>query len=251
MNFEYNISTGEDIISGSFFTNKELNFRTSFHSAGHSFDGQVLSGSQTVLASLNSQTLLEETPSVDEINNIKYFSVETGDFYVTKDTDNKNNLYFNGFDANRNDIILYDKKELYTGAAETKTSTGAGSWEDETISGLIQKADGNPADINDLFDNWIVFMNGQKVKIDDSSELDLVTGKAFAYKKEENILTLNGDNADIYGQEFLEENINLYVNGLKQTEELLMKLYTGVSLIKTGVEPDAQFATEKTIIINI
>ena len=110
MNFEYNISTGEDIISGSFFTNKELNFRTSFHSAGHSFDGQVLSGSQTVLASLNSQTLLEETPSVEQINNIKYFSVETGDFYVTKDTDNKNNLYFNGFDANRDDIILYDKK---------------------------------------------------------------------------------------------------------------------------------------------
>ena len=85
-----------------------------------------------------------------------------------------------------------------------------------------------------MFENWFVFMNGQKVNRNDSSFIDEVTGKAFAYKKPYKEYQIHGSSADVYGSSFIKDQINLYVNGMEQQKEILLQLYTGVSMIKTG-----------------
>jgi hypothetical protein len=224
MNFDYSISSGSDFISGSDELFEKKNFKSSFYGGFHSLERSILTGSYTVLLSSNSQTLVEEAPQIQNVNGKDIFSIESGDFYTTINTNNSNNIYINEINQSKNDIIIYDQKDFGSGYIYLQEFSGTGTWESNTIPNLISGInEDQPSDIDDLFENWFVFMNGQKV-----------TGKAFAYKKPYKEYQIHGSSADVYGSSFIKDQINLYVNGMEQQKEILLQLYTGVSMIKTG-----------------
>lgn len=251
MNFNYNISTGESTIDGSIVFIKDQNIPASFSRRKFNASRDFLTGSNTLIVSLNSQTMFEEEPIVDQANNENVFFVNEADFYVTYDYDNSNYFYFNDINIENDDNVIYDIKEKNSGAFVLKSSTNINSWETETIPDLISNIEDSPADIDDLFEKWMVFVNGQKVERLDSSDLDYITGKVFVHKKDQNTLELNQNIGDVFGQEFLKDQVKVYVNGMKQKKNIFLQLYTGISLIKTGIEAGVDDLDGETYTINL
>ena len=59
--------------------------------------------------------------------------------------------------------------------------------------------------------------------------------KATAYLKRTRINEITGAAADVYGSGFIEKQTKLYLNGAEEYPVSYLELYTGVSLIVTGV----------------
>ena len=59
--------------------------------------------------------------------------------------------------------------------------------------------------------------------------------KAFAFIKKDRIKEITGLQPDVYGTGFIENQTNFYLNGAKELDSIYLELYTGVTIIKTGV----------------
>ena len=59
--------------------------------------------------------------------------------------------------------------------------------------------------------------------------------KATAYLKRDRINEITGVAADVYGSGFIERQTKFYLNGIERYFPSYLELYTGVSLIVTGV----------------
>jgi hypothetical protein len=42
-------------------------------------------------------------------------------------------------------------------------------------------------------------------------------------------------NPDVYGTGFIEDQTSFYLNGVKESDDMYLEMYTGVTIIKTGV----------------
>lgn len=233
----YLLSTGETGVLGCREVLKEKNRTSNVLNGVCLLSNEILTGHFCTKVSLNGLTLFEEYPETTIINGKKFFSIDSGDYYVTKDQDNSSILYFsNDLSVNDGDFIVYDEKPVDSGAFSLQESTGVGVWEGTTIPELTGVITNNPpVDIDDLFDRWGVFFNKKRVTRNESSDIDQLTGSAFIYQKDENLTEIQIDYFDVIGTGVIKDQSDLYISGLEKDQNSFLELYTGVNLIETGV----------------
>jgi hypothetical protein len=239
MNYNFVLSTGDPTISGSLLNNLNRNTLATYSNQNFFFDSSVITGRHASLLSLNSQTLLEETPINFVGNNRDYNYINTGDYYLLPE-DSLYSALFNvdiGYPLENTDILSYDQRSFSTGVAIIRPIQSSWTTGIYSITGLRSKVNtiyGDAANDTQLFDKYDIFFNGQKLKQAEYPSIE-ATGKLFAIKKKNNILDSWNTTADIYGVPFVEDQVDYYINGMEQLESEYLQLYTGVILIKTGV----------------
>lgn len=255
MTYNYILSTGDSTISGSVLNilhKNQLSYSLQKYSESKYlildengqekqnpfyFDDSVITGSNCSIASLNSQTLLEGGFTITDGTNKSYYTVDDSGNYAVDVENSKGNIIFDAsLSLDSEDVIFYDKRNNSSPFVTGKTSTAIGSW-DTAVSNLLFKIDAvdTTADIAEMEEKYLLFFNGQKVvDFDNSSDLDDITGIAFAIKKEDKINEVTGV-ADIYGSGFVENHVDFYLNGMEQDHQDFLQLYTGVYMIETGI----------------
>jgi len=257
MKFNYVIATGDSTISGSIrnilhknqnaFLSAPLEEETHFRLDENGnekeypffFDDSIITGSKCSLMSFNSQTMLEsETFSVTDSNNKSYYIVSDSGNYIVDVENSRGKIIFDPvLDLSNEDVIFYDKRTPSSSFVTGKTSTAIGSWND-VVRNLLYKIDDVDvtADTIEMEEKYFLFFNGQKVvSFDSSTDLDDVTGIAFAIRKESQINEVTGI-ADIYGNKFVENHVDFYLNGMEQDPKDFIQTNTGVYMIETGVD---------------
>jgi len=256
MTYNYIVSTGDSTISGS--VSSILNKNNLSHSSQQYlstkysildkngnpkvnpfyFDESIITGSNCSLLSLNSQTLLEGGFSTTEGKNRIYYNIEDSGNYTIDIENSKGNIIFDSeLDLTSDDVLFYDKRINSSPFITGKTSTSIGSWND-VVTNLLYSIDAEDptSDTSEMEQKYFLFFNGQKVvSFDYSSDLDDVTGIAFAIRKESRINEVTGI-ADIYGNKFVENHVDFYLNGMEQDPKDFIQTNTGVYMIETGVD---------------
>ena len=252
MNFNYILSTGDSTISGSSLNILEqnqlafprrgylstryviLNDNGSIKEDPFYFDDSVITGSHSSLVSLNSQTLLEGGFDLTTGANRFYYSINGSGSYTIDLENSENRFIFDGsLDVTTDDVVYYDKRDYATGILTYSTS----SFDYLAIEALRSKVDSAYSNASTevlLFNNYDVFLNGQKLKQYEYPS-STVTGSLFAIPKKDKINDIDSDSADVYGSGFVDHHSSLYLNGLEQDPQDFLQLYTGVYMIETGV----------------
>jgi hypothetical protein len=266
MNFNYILSTGDPTISGSISSTEDRN-RLSFlsyvddfffqkplvnlDSAGKVkkdsffFDPKVITGDQCSLVSLNSQTLFEGQEQINYSARWNYYSLNTGDYFVDLVSGSNSFQFAEDLPTSVSDIVFYDKRDAVTGVLTYSTS----SFNSSAIDALRSKAHAvysNAGSEGNLFENYDVFLNGQKLKQNEYPS-STVTGSLFAIPKKDEINALLSEEPDVYGSGFIDNQITFYLNGMAQDLEDVLTMYTGVYTIETGVDssiPNVEKTTE-------
>jgi hypothetical protein len=211
------------------------------------YDRRVSLEDRRFQLSLNGQTLTQEVPITGlAINEISY-QINTGDFFI------KSRIFFDQTTpANASDDISYN---LVSGSGIIAATGDFG----ETLKASIVNSVGSVS-----FSDCDYFLNGQKVYSGvgigvsvgteanfiplfggAGSEAQNVGGvvttnnknkfKYSAYKKRFRSDSVTGVNPDVFGSGFIEKRTNYYINGVSELQSNYLELYTGVSIIKSGV----------------
>jgi hypothetical protein len=111
-----------------------------------------------------------------------------------------------------------------------------------------------------------VFLNGQKLNSGESFTTTLsgsfpiftmtgsvtgISGKMFCYPKKENFLEINSSQPDYIGLEFDPRQLDFFINGMKQTNQDLLCLYSGVSVISSGESAQNFFYSSELVEYNL
>lgn len=185
-------------------------------------------------ASINSQTLAEREATVypTDIGNLY---VSDGDYYFK--SNDRAKVFLNDFGTvDYEDVFLYDVMSgsltaLYNGSGSGSMATGLIA----DITGKLPLYSGNLSGL-DFFLNGQKIYNGDYILVANTGvqfTFD-VSGKVFVIPKKLNITEVSGY-YDLFGVSFIENNNNLYVNGMEQQSSLWMEFCTGVSLIDSGI----------------
>ncbi len=257
MNYNYVLSTGSSVLSESFYSIDEKNIPSSVGEY-HYVDFSVISGRLISNVSLNSQTLLENSPSIYTGTNIIHYEILSGDyFFDTERLANFGKVFLDtGLIVRNNNIMLCDKRPLYTGVLEVKSGssilTGVLY---EITNQLITRGELNGgASFNvDLFTGWDVYFNGQKLpSYEEATGLSSsATGRCFAIKKQDKIFEFNSGSPDCFGQNFIAMNVDYYINGMEQQANTFLETYTGVNMITAGVPASVALFNQETNSYNL
>jgi hypothetical protein len=232
----YLLSTGVDDVVGCRGFLKKKNNTSNIINETSFISADILTGHFSTRVSLNGKTLFEEYPEITNINGTDFFNIDSGDYYVTIEENGSTLLYFNNLDLQTSDFVVYDSKDLDSGAFTLQEITGVGVWESTTIPELTGAiVESPPNDLNDLFDRWGVFFNGERVSSQDSSYLDALTGKAFVYKKDPFLTEIKPETFEVYGSGVIPNQSDYYIKGLEKDQNSILELYTGVTIIEAGV----------------
>ena len=244
--FEYLIITGSDSILENRDDIEIKNEESTVFNNYIKISKNILTGHFSTKVSVGGKTLFEEYPDLQVINGTEYFSIESGDYFVKTDYYNDGTIYFK--DSTLNGLVaVYESKEIDSGSMAFQGSTGLGVVEDVTIPEITGKLNQDPpSDINDFFNRWDFFFDGTKVYEHNYDLFDSKTGKAFAYKKNEDLFEITGYNINIYDLGFLPKQFVLYVNGLEKSLNSTLEIYKGVSTIETGVYSSIEVEESKT-----
>lgn len=245
----YLLSTGNSgVVSSRNFLKKKNNTSNVINGSAL-ISTSILTGHFSTRVSLNGKTLFEEYPEITNINGTNFFNIDSGDYYVTIEENGSTSLYFNNLDLQVSDFVVYDSKNIDSGSFTLQENSGVGNWENITIPELTGVITENPpSDLNDLFDRWGVFFNGERVSLQDSSYLDTLTGKAFIYKKDPFLTEIKPNTFDVYGSGVIPSQSDYYIKGLEKDRNSILELYTGVTIIETGIS--ATVDIEEDIINN-
>lgn len=244
----YSLSTGDFFITGCRPLIKKKNLNSTVINNSSTISQAIITGNFTSKISINGITLFEEYPMETIINGQSFFSINTGDYYTTFDINGSRVAYFDNFDVTDGDVVISDQKDIDSGVVTYQESTGIGVWENTTIPELTGSIiDSPPTDLVDLFDRWDIFFTGRKVGISESSSLDLLTGKAFIYEKQNDLLSVEFNGYDIYGTGVIPSQSDFYQNGFEKDDDSFLELHTGVTLLRMGI---ASETSEKETIIN-
>ena len=255
MIYNYMLNTGTSTITGSVSTDVDNNQQASF--ILDSFYIPILNrtGTNNLIVSLNSQTLIERDPTSQDSQFGKIYST-SGDFYfITGESISK--MFFENFDAvpllQRNllfDLRPFNKIALGTGVNNTQISNSL-------VSDIRLNLTGYSGNLNQLD----YFLNGQKLYSGSGSYgivnntgflySGVATGKVFAIPQKQNTLNFTGLKQDVYGQDFIENEVNLYINGMEQNKNSWIEMTTGVTLIRTGVVCQIFEEVNSTQVINL
>jgi hypothetical protein len=263
MTYNYIVSTGDSTISGSVLNildNNQISYSRQQYEKDiyvirdedgeekenpFYFDDSIITGSNCSLLSLNSQTLLEGGFSITTGANKYYYNINDSGNYVVDGENSKGNIIFDPvLTLGYQDFILYDKRDFATGILIYFTS----SFDFIAIEALKSKVDSaysNASTAGLLFDNYDVFLNGQKLKLYEYPN-STVTGNLFAIPKKDGIIEVHSDEPDLFGSGFVEHHVNLYLNGMEQDNQDHLQLYTGVYMIETGVNSSFTLVGEET-----
>jgi hypothetical protein len=232
----YLLSTGVDDIVGCRDFLKKKNNTSNIINETSFISAEILTGHFSTRVSVNGKTLFEEYPEIKNVNGTDFFNIDSGDYYVTIEENGSTLLYFNDLYLQNSDFVVYDSKDIDSGSLTLQEDTGFGVWESTTIpelTGVILESP--PTGLNDLFDRWGVFFNGERVSLQDSSYLDTITGKAFIYKKDPFLTEIKPMTFDVYGSGVIPNQSDYYIKGLEKEQNSIIEMYTGVTLIETGV----------------
>lgn len=267
MIYDYILNTGDLTISGCISENlgtdrlSGLNVVPSNDGGSFIFNKRLITGEHETSLALGSQTLYQEIPTGAEATNETVYQIFTGDFFIktgaSEELDRSRLFFDSTTPAKQNSVIRYDK---FTGVFVAGTGKAACS-ESIMVSGIsnslgsgIRNADPSP----DYY-SYDYFLNGQKIYngfgveisgiggsdwipyYSNNSTFGIVSGsnehlfKGLAYKKTDRINNITGTEPDIFGTGFIEAQSTLYINGLRELNSIYLELYTGVTLIETGV----------------
>lgn len=256
MNFNYVLTTGDGSVTGNFLNFLEKNRKSSIVGyesyirpeypfvvnqdgslkfEASSLDSNIVTGDHSSLLSLNSQTLLEGEEEVTDEGGMLYYNLASGEYFV--DTFSGQNVFhfIPELDVTNEDIVNYDKRDFATGILTHSTST----FDYVAIDALRSKVDSiysNASTEVILFDNYDVFLNGQKLKLYEYPD-NTVTGNLFAIPKKDRIYEVYSDEPDLFGSGFIEGHCDLYLNGMEQITDDILELHTGVhKMIRTGIQ---------------
>ncbi len=239
MIFDFTLKTGNSTLSGSMSSNYDNNY-----SANFSYDGFLIpildrTGTHDIIASLNSQTIVEVTPSYTSTQFQNIYSGNGDYYFVTGDSLSK--IYFLG-DLDINNLqeknLFFDLRPTLQAAIGTGITSGG--MQNSLMQDIKIKMTGYTGDLNQL--NF--FLNGQKIYSGDSYSIinntgfqykQTITGKIFAIPKKEKSHQLTGLNYDLYGYKFIENDSNLYINGMEEQKNNWIEINTGVKNIVTGL----------------
>lgn len=256
MNYNYIMSTGSASLSGSRYKLEERN-NTASKSQYYNIDYSVISGINMSRVSFNSQTLFQAQPFYYTGTSQVYIEAPSGDYYLdfSKQASKGKIFLDETLPVNNSGVVLYDKTEVDTGVLTMHTGgnpTGALNdlTEDLITQGLLA---GGSTYSGDLFSGWDVFGNGQKFpSYDEFTGLDpQVTGKFFALRKPEKIFEYNSGAADSFGQKFIPNQVDAYINGTEQPISSFILTYTGVSLVEVGKSATAEIYKKETTSYNL
>ena len=220
------------------------------------YDSQISIEDRRFQLSLNGQTLLQEVPITGQaINEISY-QINTGDFFIkTTEIDpfQRARLFFDDTTpANSSSDIHYN----FVSGSGIIAATGDYG---QSLKTSIVAAFGTS-----VFTDYDYFLNGQKVYsgvgvgVSIGTEANFIplfggagseaanvggvvttanlTGfKYSAYKKRFRSDSITGENPDVFGSGFIEKRTNYYINGVSEFQSNYLELYTGVTIIKSGV----------------
>ena len=216
------------------------------------YDSQISIEDRRFQLSLNGQTLLQEVPITGQaINEISY-QINTGDFFIkTTEIDpfQRARLFFDDTTpVNSSSDIHYN----FVSGSGIIAATGDYG---QSLKTSIVAAFGTS-----VFTDYDYFLNGQKVYsgvgvgVSIGTDADFIplfataanvagvvtaenkTGfKYSAYKKRFRSDSITGENPDVFGSGFIEKRTNYYINGVSELQSNYLELYTGVTIIKSGV----------------
>ena len=212
-------------------------------------------GANTVRAAINSQTVLERTPSVQTSDFGTFYSGD-GDFY--SETGSFNQLTFpeNMFGNWALRSMYYDIRSGKQGAVGVSNNTG-------TLETLF---------VNDMMTQFgskssmqfvDCFLNGQKIYTGTSGSysyiasvsgfkyLENITGQLFAMPKDSGIYETTGLATDLAGVRFVDKRSNLYLNGMEAPPSYWLELDTGVTMISTGVSAKLFETADTTLFLDL
>lgn len=270
MTYNYVIATGDTTVSGS---QLDIAGKNQFPSFGEDpfnakyfrldgngekkdypflFDIDVITGSGVSLISFNSQTMFEVTGfTISQSNNENYYiqaADDLGNYILDFDNSAGKIMFDPVLNLSNKDVIYYDKKDFSSPFFEVKTSTSVGSWNTE-LDNIHAAIDAGPISSSkaELEENYFLFFNGQKLKdFTSNTELDSVTGVLFAIQKQDKTDEITGVE-DSYGPKFIENHVDFYINGMEQTPEDFLQIYTGVYMIESGVDSSVSLANKQTL----
>ena len=220
------------------------------------YDSQISIEDRRFQLSLNGQTLLQEVPITGQaINEISY-QINTGDFFIKAeeiDPFQRARLFFDDTTpVNSFSDIHYN---FVSGSGIIAATGDYGQSLKTSITNSVGSVD---------FSDCDYFLNGQKVYsgvgvgVSIGTEANFIplfggagseainvggvvttenkTGfKYSAYKKRFRSDSITGENPDVFGSGFIEKRTNYYINGVSEFQSNYLELYTGVTIIKSGV----------------
>ena len=216
------------------------------------YDSQISIEDRRFQLSLNGQTLLQEDPITGQaINEISY-QINTGDFFIkTEEIDpfQRARLFFD--DTTPIESFSDIHYNFVSGSGVVAATGDYG----QSLKTSIVAAFGTS-----VFTDYDYFLNGQKVYsgvgvgVSIGTDADFIplfataanvagvvtaenkTGfKYSAYKKRFKSDSITGENPDVFGSGFIEKRTNYYINGVSEFQSNYLELYTGVTIIKSGV----------------
>jgi len=253
------ISTGTTTISGCSSAELGTDTYSSFNNDAlgstdvFTYNRSISSGQREIQLEVNAQTLLQEIPITGQTTNEIIYQIKTGDFFTKTAKANileRSQLYFDSSTpAAPNSNIFYN---IITGGIFVGTG--------EYGSSLKTSIQGRYA--SSYFTDYDYFLNGQKVYsgvgIGVSAGSDgtdfipffgvgltyggVVTAdnknefKYTAYRKPVRTCKETGSGPDFLNETgFIEGRTNYYINGIQQSPESYLEIFSGVSMIKSGV----------------
>ena len=196
----------------------------------------IVTGQYSSTLSLNSQTLIEGGFEIYSGRNRNYYSIEHGGNYII-DVENSNGkiIFDYTLEVNNTDTVIYDRREYQSGVQQYKLAGDSFNSEISDLYNTIDSLYNNLDDIPHMFDLYHIFINGQKIEYGEYPDNSLA-GHLFAIPKRTGCAYQSSSYGDVYGTGFVEHNVDFHLNGLEQTQQDFMQMYTGVYMIETGVQ---------------
>ena len=260
MTYNYILSTGDSTISGSMLDilhKNQLAYSLQQYSEAEylvldkngrkkenslAFDDSVITGSNCSLASLNSQTLLEGGFSVINGSNQYYYSIsDSGNYTIDIDNSRGNIILDPSLTLGSEDIVFYDKRDFASGVS---IHSPLPALDVDGLRSKVHTAYSNAGTEDALFENYDVFLNGQKLKYSEQPDYG-TTGHLFAIPKKDKINEAFSDEPDLFGSGFVEHHVDFYLNGMEQDPQDFLQTYTGVYMIETGINSSFTLINEQ------
>tara|TARA_R100000231_G_C5330283_1_gene166236 strand:+ start:3799 stop:4647 length:849 start_codon:yes stop_codon:yes gene_type:complete len=221
------------------------------------YDIDLVTGQRSIQLAVNGQTFLQEVPITGQATNFIDYQINTGDFFIKgaeSSVTDRSQLYFtNNSPVKSNSKLQYN---VITGG----NIAGTGDF-GESLTGSILNGIGSV-----VFSDCEYFLNGQKMYsgmgvgcsagTDGTSFVPLFGGagseaanvggivttanknkfKYTVYSKKPRTASLTGISPDVFSSTgFLEGRTIFYINGIQQSQESYLELYTGVTIIKKDI----------------
>ena len=209
-----------------------------------------ISGVNYTRLSCNGQTLVEQNATfVDAGFDGVYLN--SGDYYFESGNTFRRVSFDSNFDTSNatNSAFFYNIKDEFR-ESPVGTGTSQLSKQGRLRNQLIVKFPDRTGTFTGL-DSFDYFANGQKLYSGVSGSYSIsgspiiyfnyldntYSGNIFAITKNTGIKNYTGEVADVYGQKYVESTVFGYVNGVSLHPKNWLELSTGVTLIRTGLQP--------------